>query len=32
MSVLLDIFSDFDFGPDVWEEEKNDSLKSSHWI
>ena len=25
-SILLDIFSDFDFGPDVWEEEESDSL------
>ena len=25
-SILLDIFSDFDFGPDDWEEEENDSL------
>ena len=25
-SILLDIFSDFDFGPDVWEEEENNSL------
>ena len=25
-SILLDIFPDFDFGPDVWEKGKNDSL------
>ena len=30
MSMLLDIFPDFDFGPDAKEEEHNDSLQSSH--
>ena len=32
MSMLLDIFPDFDFGPDAIEEEHNDSLQSSYWI
>ena len=27
-SILLDIFSDFDFGPDVWEEEQNGKSKN----
>ena len=30
MSMLLDIFPDFDFGPDAREEEHNDSLQSSY--
>ena len=29
MSILLDIFPDFDFGPYAKEEDHNDSLKSS---
>ena len=32
MSMLLDIFHDFDFGPDAREEQNNDSLQSSYWI
>ena len=32
MSMLLDIFSDFDFGPDAGEEEHNESLQSSYRI
>ena len=30
MGMLLDIFPDFDFAPDVREEEHNDSLQSSY--
>ena len=30
MCMLLDIFPDFDFGPDAREEEHNDSLQSSY--
>ena len=30
MSMILDIFSDFDFGPDAREEEHNESLQSSY--
>ena len=30
MSMLLDIFPDFDFGPDAREEEHNDSLQSNY--
>ena len=30
MSMLLDTFPDFDFGPDAREEEHNESLQSSY--
>ena len=30
MSMLIDIFPDFDFGPDAREEERNESLQSSY--
>ena len=32
MSMPLDIFPDFAFGPDAREEERNESLQSSYWI
>ena len=32
MSMLLDIFPDFHFGPDAREEEHNESLQSSYLI
>ena len=32
MSLLLDIFPDFDFGPDAREEEHNESLQLNYWI
>ena len=30
MSMLFDIFPDFDFGPDVRQQEHNDSLQLSY--
>ena len=32
MSILLDIFPDFDFGSNAREKAHNDSLQSSYWI